>query len=404
MLTDADFHNLALTAALRGQCRLPSGFHGWPVPQKAAFGREVHATLQKPSRSRGPASSRPKAAAPLRVCILTPTLLLGGAEKWIALLCRFLDRELVRITDIVVRDRGRTSPTMIAQIPRDVVIHEGTDYFRSVAGGCDLLLSWGCPELPELTDGLGLPMVDVQHGTSAYQHQHDLARAAVKAGARLTAVSAACLSNFDERIRGKVTVLPNGADPADAAPRHGRDAMRRRLGLSAADRLAVYIGRVSGEKNLECLIEAAGLLPRQWRTAIVGPKWYDPWNLAGEPRASHYAAVPHVGDWLAASDCFVLPSHFEAHPIALNEAWLAGVPTVTTDLPCVQWFVNQHGDMGWRVPINPTGKQLAAAIEEAGESGRDAPRVRNARAVAWERYTATAMAGRWEKFLNGENF
>jgi glycosyltransferase involved in cell wall biosynthesis len=103
----------------------------------------------------------------------------------------------------------------------------------------------------------------------------------------------------------------------------------------------VYVGRLSEEKNLLALVEAAAMLrPRvAARLVMVG---------AGPLRetleaAARAAGVPlelpgvvehgRLPERLADADAFALPSFTEGHPKALIEAMAAGLPCVVSDCP-----------------------------------------------------------------------
>jgi glycosyltransferase involved in cell wall biosynthesis len=129
---------------------------------------------------------------------------------------------------------------------------------------------------------------------------------------------------------GRVHLIPNGVDLARFAPRPRPAGPGGRV---------VYVGRLSEEKNLLALVEAAARLrPRvAARLVLVG---------AGPLRESLEAAARAAGvavefpgvvehgrlpDWLAAADAFALPSFTEGHPKALIEAMAAGLPCVASD-------------------------------------------------------------------------
>jgi len=127
----------------------------------------------------------------------------------------------------------------------------------------------------------------------------------------------------------RVHLIPNGVDlrrftPVERRARRGR---------------VVYIGRLSDEKNLSALVEAAALLRARVPSRLVmigaGPLRD---TLAAKAHAAGIPAefpgvVDHrlIPDWLRDADAFVLPSFTEGHPKALIEAMAAGVPAVVSD-------------------------------------------------------------------------
>jgi len=131
------------------------------------------------------------------------------------------------------------------------------------------------------------------------------------------------------RPRGEVRLIPNGVDtalfrPAARPPRDIREVL--------------YVGRLSEEKNLGALIEAAARVKRTpIRVTLVGD---GPTRNALEDRARAlgvalqvHPVVPHpeVARLMASADAFVLASFNEGHPKVLLEAMAAGAPCVASD-------------------------------------------------------------------------
>lgn len=123
-----------------------------------------------------------------------------------------------------------------------------------------------------------------------------------------------------------VWVLPNGVDPAPHALRPGQHKMKTLL----------FMGRIDPKKGIEELIQAWPTIARDnpdWQLAIAGtgPADYAAKLLRTSERM---ARVTWLGDLrgaekakaLAESGAFVLPSHSEGQPMAVLEAWAAGVP------------------------------------------------------------------------------
>ena len=106
----------------------------------------------------------------------------------------------------------------------------------------------------------------------------------------------------------------------------------------------------------------------------------------------------HIGDAYQALDCFVLASPNEGFALSIAEAMLCGVPVVCTRVGFVPGVLERWGDVVVTVDDEPTGDQLAEAIQQAmSEANR--PNVRRARQVVWEEFTAARMASRWADYL-----
>ena len=129
----------------------------------------------------------------------------------------------------------------------------------------------------------------------------------------------------------KVHLIPNGVDTVRFAPaaRSGRRAKN-----------VLYVGRLSEEKNLGVLVEAAARLAGRFEVTLTfvgdGPARS---RLEAEARRRSVAAdfvpvVEHrrVPGYLTDADAFVLPSSTEGHPKALLEAMSAGVPCIASNV------------------------------------------------------------------------
>jgi glycosyltransferase involved in cell wall biosynthesis len=102
--------------------------------------------------------------------------------------------------------------------------------------------------------------------------------------------------------------------------------------------LVVTISRIAPQKNLSMLVEAAARLRHSYTWVVVGggdPELLE--RLQAQARALG-ATVHFVGtrgdadQWLRAAEVFVLPSHWEARALVVQEAMAAGTPVVATDV------------------------------------------------------------------------
>jgi glycosyltransferase involved in cell wall biosynthesis len=144
-----------------------------------------------------------------------------------------------------------------------------------------------------------------------------------------------------------ISIIPNSTDiPAQWAGSPGTKArLREELGL-ADEKIGVFVGRLSEEKNLDLLIEAWANVVRQFAGAqllILGAGGayrnveYTLRNLVAELHlADNVRFLGHIDgaeDFVMASDVFVLPSRTEGMSNALVEALACGAAIVATDIP-----------------------------------------------------------------------
>lgn len=157
--------------------------------------------------------------------------------------------------------------------------------------------------------------------------------------------------------------IPWGIEPL---ARVSRDAERQ------ATRTAAFLGRMLPIKGLDMLIDAWAMVrPPGWLLRLAGPcdprmaallrARIDAQDLAGCVRLE--PPVPHaqLGDFLAGTDLFLLPSRSENFGLAAGEALAAGLPVITTTETA--WLAVDDIGCGWCVP--PEMQAIAAALTAA---------------------------------------
>ncbi len=336
---------------------------------------------------------------PIRVAIATPVFLVGGAEQWIASICHWLDPDRATVTRVFVLAPHTISDVAVSWLPRWVEVVDTRTIEQD--GSYDVLITWGFPDLVARTSRLTCPTIDIQHGVFKTETwQSPLIEAAVRAheflGTHIVGVNEAVRQNFPEHVRDNVIIIPNGSDPARVAPLISRDEMKTRLGLPLDSKVALFVGRISGEKNVQALVDATEFLDESWHAVIIGPQYVSLERVSD--RVHIFPAQRRIGNWLAIADVLCHPSDYESHCFSINEAWLAGVPVVSCDYLVNRLFESWHGQLMWLVPVRPAAKELAAAIEEANAAKSDR-RVRHAREVANRDYSAPAMGTRWSDLI-----
>ena len=386
----------------------------------------------------------------LRVAFLTPSLHIGGAERWILALAR--NFQAVQPAGVVVcsphhhpamlEQAARLMPVFLARKHGDA--GETRRLLERASITADVLITWGVPRLAVVTRKLVgrignpfgsvedspceqsssprqrsvphfedektrtkyedeetetyrdakryLPVIDVSHSEGGWTQQTKMTRRAASGADFHVAVSRGALGAFDEKIRRRATVIYNGAEVDRVAP-------RSTFGISdlgfGKERTALFLGRFEKVKGFDRLFDAAQHLPSNWKIFAHGHGSLQ--TTIRNPQSAIRIGPPlsHVGAALAAADVLVMPSRHEGMPLTMIEAWLAGTPVVATPFGFVHEATQMHGPLCDVVPQNPTGQQLAAGILRAAE-GRY---VTKAREVAWQHYTAAAMAQRWEEYL-----
>jgi teichuronic acid biosynthesis glycosyltransferase TuaC len=185
--------------------------------------------------------------------------------------------------------------------------------------------------------------------------------------------------------RERIDLVYNGVDGALFHPRDRAEA-RRRLGLPADGRLAVYVGRVELPKGVVDLLDAVPKLPPGIRVAFVGDGEARPeCDRRRSDRVLVAGARPldEVPLWIAASDCLVLPSWAEGTPNVILEALACGRRVVATHVGGIPDLVGSPA-VGELVPPRRPDL-LAAALARVAERDYDPATVATA-----------SVGGSWE--------
>ncbi len=412
-----------------------------------------------------PSSGRERARAPVvvgpgamtRVAMLSvhtcPLAALGGKETGgMNVYVREVSRELGRLgfeVDVFTRSQDPAIPEVVPLGPGARVIHvaagpprplprpavaahlpafadgveafrlrEGLDYglihshyWLSGLAGLTLAARWDVP-LVHMFHTLGAVKNLVARGSDDREPEERLAaETRIAAGAdRLvaaTSVDRAALAWHVQADPGRVRVIPCGVDVDLFRPREG-EAARARLGI-AAERVLLFVGRLTPIKGLETLFRALAVLKRDGlaatrvRLLVVGGAKGDPTDTARLRRLATELGVAAwvdfrgpqpqdvLPDYYAAADVCVMPSRYETFGMVALEAMACGIPVIASRAGSLAVTV-QDGATGLLVTEGDVGA-LARAI--AGLLTDDRRRaVLGAHAVEWSRRFAWPCVAR----------
>ncbi|MCA1685550.1 MAG: glycosyltransferase, partial [Planctomycetia bacterium] len=212
----------------------------------------------------------------------------------------------------------------------------------------------------------------------------------------------------------RLTVIPNAVD---TTPYDGEVAASpASLGVPAGAFLALYAGRLHGQKGISVLMDAAESVIASrgdWHLAVAGDGPLRPWlvgRLAGSPGlAARVHLLGPRGDvpaLLKAADLLVLPSLWEGMPNVVLEAMAARRASVATAVEgSVDLVVS--GSTGWLVPPADPDALARALLDAASDPVRlrrygDAARARAEAEFSPERVVA-AYESLWAGLLGYEN-
>ena len=234
----------------------------------------------------------------------------------------------------------------------------------------------------------------------------------------VTAPSATALRLLRERgLRAPAGVLSNGIDLSIYSPGPADDQIRRRYGLPADRKLILSVGRLSWEKRLEVLLEAAARLKVEALIAIAGTgpaqaglqARAQRLGLGGKVRFLGYVPAADLPRLYRLADVFAIASEAELQSLATMEAMATGLPVIGVDAFALRELVH-HGDNGFLARPGDAAK-LAAFLDNSCSDARLRARMsaaslriiddheRHRCLTAWESiYTTLASTRRRERW------
>ncbi len=203
----------------------------------------------------------------------------------------------------------------------------------------------------------------------------------------------------DAGVRDDVVhTIPNAIDTRQ--PSTTRQDARTTLGASNNEFVIGWVGRMSGEKGADVLVEALSDIKQPFKAIFVGD---GPDRTTLQARAAqlgldssvHWTGVvPDAAALFSAFDIFVLSSRTEGIPIVLLEAMRANVPIVATRVGGVPEMLNDTEAL--LVPSEQPAA-LAAAISSVRDNAEAArTRARAARARLERDFAVDPWVGRYD--------
>ena len=375
-------------------CPLKAGGEGWR--NKLAWATEscpigkwgVRAAEQITDDTDKPPRAISLEARLPRIAILTPSLKLGGAERCMVDLARWLDHERLDVLGLGVLT-GRYDEQLLTKARSQGPVHLGRADCAELLKQADIMVTWGMRTLP-----VDSPPYVVYVSHTGLEVETN--RMAGLAGVHLAAVSQWSTRAFPPDRAA--TVIHNGVEPERLQPRFGRRVFRAKFGIGEHEGVIGFVGRVVESKGALAAPRAAKTIG--CRSLLVGTcsPAMQAQILALDPHAVILPPREEIGDVYAAMDCFMLASESEAFSLSLTEAWMSGVPAVATRVGAVPELEAVHGPLVVPVEFESTDKQLAHAVQQAISPAWN-ERVQVAQRLAKREFTAAAMGQRWTEYL-----
>lgn len=355
----------------------------------------------------------------LKVGWIAPCVGIGGADAYMMGLIKHTPHLLhtgIAIADMTSVEQVEWVQSYLhSSVPMYQTMYEGIQFpgwhYYSDFGGaiynatkdCDIIVTWGCPGHRKHFATIKKPVVGLS------QNEDEFCASICKDNEAYYDFRVACSEAATKAFgsKGADRVIYNAVDPIRVCPRYGREFSRHVWGLENR-KVILFLGRMVDEKNPGLLIASLKHLPKEWCIFFVG-RGYRREDLIKECQRHVganrvYFANPQyqVGDILAASDVFCLPSDFEGLPLALLEAWLAGVPTVCTDFTAIRELHDKFKKkLSIVVPRKCAPEILAKAILEANDkkSAEIKEMCSMAHAITWNNFNIVSAGAQWEETL-----
>jgi len=325
-----------------------------------------------------------------KVIFLTPSLNMGGAERWVLTLAENFTR--VR-THAILNLMGQDNDVLndeASKICPVHICHNNIPKINEYCAEADVVISWGCPQLPKLS--IDCPVIEVSHSDPTWPLHKNLINKTICGATHYVGVSQTASKAFPD-FCDSVT-LYNGIDLNRLKQTKSREQMRSEWNINS-QRLVLFTGGDKAVKNPKVIVETAKILPDNYLMLYVSNRHFESKGLKVIPPDIQIGNLYHAADVLA------MPSMYEGMPLVLLEAWAAGLPTVTTKYDAYRELAALHSqELSWTTEVSPKPDELAHQIQEA-YYGKDLDRVLDAQSIVLENYTTQHMVDRWENYLLG---
>ena len=211
------------------------------------------------------------------------------------------------------------------------------------------------------------------------------------------------LMRYERIPASKLTVIHNGINPRPTR-KASLDGLRAEFGLTPEDIVIGTVGRLQQQKGLDLLLAAApsvlAACPNV-RFMIVGGGDLESQLRSQAASSGVDGRVIFTGwrsdavDLMQLFDCFVSTSNFEGLPMVLLEAMAAGKPIVATSVGGVPEVI-EHDFNGFTLPTRDPRALTDALVGLVNTPTTLRRLAANSRARYEERFTAQAMASGYQ--------
>lgn len=171
------------------------------------------------------------------------------------------------------------------------------------------------------------------------------------------------------------TLLPTGVDALPMASSKDVDDFRNKHGIKSSDKVILYVGRLSREKNLDLLLESFALMAKRrtdTKLMLVGDFDY---RDTLEARAQELGVADlvvfpgrikreNLGLAYGSAYAFAFPSTTDTQGLVVHEAAGAGLPLILCDEDVSEVFINGSTGLLAKPSAADFAKQLATLLDD----------------------------------------
>jgi glycosyltransferase involved in cell wall biosynthesis len=331
----------------------------------------------------------------VRVGILCPCLMYGGAEMWMKALIKHVDPSKVCWAGLAVIGGDPSKAEGLEEsFLKSIPVGFGDAAAHVLAAACDVLLMWAVPGVARFTNGLARKPAVIAAAHSPPESEWAVRVYFNETGVdRYVAVSDLAVPTIPAAYRAEAVVIPNCVDDSRMSVTRTRGQMRESWGVPVDAPVAGYLGRLSDEKDPDAMRRLGESLPDPWRVVVVGGGHG---SIDSQGRLKAVGVDALVGDVLAAFDVLIVPSFYESFGLTIAEGLWAGVPVISTP----SGIAKLHPGLTRIVPVGSDGPTLAAAVlaDRADHQGT-ARRVLESAKFVREKFNSADFGRLWGDYL-----
>ena len=334
-----------------------------------------------------------------KIAFITPALGLGGAERWILTLTKYFKNVDVKK---IINLSGRSDKNLLTEACSltDVVIknfNNNQEELENELKDIDVVISWAYTLDFDIKNNKKYISIDVAHSDPSWENQKNLTLLTEEKSKYHVGVSKTAASSFSEKIKPKI--IYNGIDTQRIKPTIKRSDQRKIWDVENK-KVVFFSGRLSQEKNPLALVSSINYFDDSWIFIFISNGiMLDYFKHLNNKKIKLVDKTLNIGNYFVASDVFVMTSNVEGMPLSLLEAWYSEIPTVTTEYNSYKELKFIHGDISNSVPLNPDPYLLYQKINYAYEYRNTDEKIKKAKKILNEYYTADIMAKNWENYI-----